>query len=161
LIIHPLLQYTFNIVIYIILVYLIHTCNIKNIFLSIFNVLNTVYKRANSVYSQIGDDMDLKKNFGQRIKEIRIQKGYTQYKLAELVDIDPKHMSHIETGRSFPKADLIEKFARALDIDYTQLFKAQHLQKKDELIKKIDKYLMMANEEQIKLVYKIVESIMD
>lgn len=105
--------------------------------------------------------MDLKKNFGQRIKEIRIQKGYTQYKLAELVDIDPKHISHIETGRSFPKADLIEKFSKALDIDYTQLFKTQHLQKKDELINKIDKYLKSATDEQLKMIYKIIESIMD
>ena len=129
--------------------------------MSIFNVLNTVYKRANSVYSQIGDDMDLKKNFGQRIKEIRIQKGYTQYKLAELVDIDPKHISHIETGRSFPKADLIEKFAKALDVDYTQLFKINHLQEKDTLINKINNYLKNANDEQIKTIYKIIESIMD
>lgn len=51
--------------------------------------------------------MNLKKDFGKRIKELRCKKGITQYQLAELVGIDPKHISHIETGRSFPKADLI------------------------------------------------------
>ena len=55
--------------------------------------------------------MNIKKDFGLRIKELRNKKRITQYQLAELVGIDPKHMSHIETGRSFPKADLIEKFA--------------------------------------------------
>ena len=51
--------------------------------------------------------MNIKKDFGQRIKELRNKKGITQYQLAEMTGIDPKHMSHIETGRSFPKADLI------------------------------------------------------
>lgn len=40
--------------------------------------------------------MNIKKDFGQRIKELRNKKGITQYQLAEMVGIDPKHMSHIE-----------------------------------------------------------------
>ena len=52
--------------------------------------------------------MNLKKDFGKRLKELRTQKGITQYQLAEMSGIDPKHMSHIETGRSFPKADLMK-----------------------------------------------------
>lgn len=39
--------------------------------------------------------MSLKKDFGLRLKELRNKKGITQYQLAELVDIDPKHISHI------------------------------------------------------------------
>jgi len=52
--------------------------------------------------------MSLKKDFGKRLKEIRTKRGLTQFKLAEIVEIDAKHMSLIETRRSFPKADLIE-----------------------------------------------------
>ena len=47
--------------------------------------------------------MNIKKDFGQRIKELRNKKGITQYQLAEMAGIDPKHMSHIETGRVFQK----------------------------------------------------------
>ena len=82
--------------------------------------------------------MNIKKDFGLRIKELRNKKGITQYQLAELVGIDPKHMSHIETGRSFPKTDLIEKFANALDIEYQEFFQTEHLNSKDFIIKKIN-----------------------
>lgn len=105
--------------------------------------------------------MDLKKDFGMRLKELRSKKGITQYQLAEIVGIDPKHMSHIETGRSFPKADLIEKFAEALDVEYTKLFKTEHLQGKDILLKQIISLLKKASEEELKNVYKIVNSLLD
>lgn len=105
--------------------------------------------------------MDLKKDFGMRLKELRSKKGITQYQLAEIVGIDPKHMSHIETGRSFPKADLIEKFAEALDVEYTKLFKTEHLQDKEILLRQIISLLKRASEEELKNIYKIVDSLLD
>lgn len=103
--------------------------------------------------------MDLKKDFGLRLKELRSKKGITQYQLAELVEIDPKHMSHIETGRSFPKADLIEKFAKALDVNYTDLFRTEHLNERKQIIKQLNKYISKSTDEELKLVYKIVKEV--
>lgn len=100
--------------------------------------------------------MGLKQDFGKRIKELRIKKGITQYQLAENAGIDPKHMSHIETGRSFPKADLIEKFANALNIDYTEFFKVEHLNNRDTLIKSINTSINNLSDEDLKNVYKII-----
>ena len=100
--------------------------------------------------------MNIKKDFGQRIKELRNKKGITQYQLAEMTGIDPKHMSHIETGRSFPKADLIEKFANALDIDYTELFKTQHLDDRKILLEKLGNYLENASDSDLQVMYKII-----
>lgn len=100
--------------------------------------------------------MNIKKDFGLRIKELRNKKGITQYQLAELVGIDPKHMSHIETGRSFPKADLIEKFADTLDIDYTELFKTQHLDKREILLQKLNDYLSNATDNELQVIYKLI-----
>lgn len=125
------------------------------------DVLNTVYKFNNSIYSHVGVLMDLKKDFGQRLKELRNKKGITQYQLAELVGIDPKHMSHIETGRSFPKADLIEKFAEALNVDYTKLFRTEHLQSRKILIAKINELLKTSTDEELKTIYKIVFGCID
>lgn len=105
--------------------------------------------------------MNLKKDFGLRIKELRMSKGITQYKLAEIVEIDPKHLSHIETGRSFPKADLIEKMANALDVDYTQFFNTKHLKDKKELLERTNKLLNCATDEQLQLFYKILENIIN
>lgn len=105
--------------------------------------------------------MDLKKDFGLRLKELRNKRGITQLKLAEIVEIDPKHMSHIETGRSFPKADLIEKFAKALNVDYTKLFNTEHLQDRAILLEKIITLLNKSNDDELKNIYKIIFSCVD
>ena len=100
--------------------------------------------------------MKIKKDFGQRIKELRNKKGITQYQLAEMVGIDPKHMSHIETGRSFPKADLIEKFANALEIEYPELFNTQHLEDREIIFKKLINYLKKASDSEMQVIYKLI-----
>lgn len=100
--------------------------------------------------------MNIKKDFGQRIKELRNKKGITQYQLAEMAGIDPKHMSHIETGRSFPKADLIEKFAKALDIEYTQLFQTEHFQERNVLLRKINNTLENVSDNDLRTIYKLI-----
>lgn len=100
--------------------------------------------------------MNIKKDFGQRIKELRNKKGITQYQLAEMVGIDPKHMSHIETGRSFPKADLIEKFANALEVEYPELFNTQHLEDREIIFKRLINYLKNASDSELQVIYKLI-----
>ena len=102
--------------------------------------------------------MNIKKDFGARIKELRIKKGITQYQLAELINIDPKHMSHIETGRSFPKADLIEKLALAFNLEYTELFKTNHLQNRQSKIEKINQILKEISDKDLNIIFKIINS---
>lgn len=42
-----------------------------------------------------------KKCFGARIKEIREARGINQEQLAELINMESRHLSRIETGKSF------------------------------------------------------------
>ena len=42
-----------------------------------------------------------KKCFGARMKEIRESRGLNQEQLAELVNMESRHISRIETGKSF------------------------------------------------------------
>ena len=118
--------------------------------------MNTVYKNSITVYPHEEVVMNIKKDFGLRIKELRNKKGITQYQLAEMAGIDPKHISHIETVRSFPKADLIEKFANALEIDYTELFKTQHLDDRKIILKKLGSYLENASDTDLQVIYKLI-----
>ena len=46
------------------------------------------------------------KDIGQRIKTKRVEKGFTQEQLSEMVDIGPSHMSHIESGSTVPSFDV-------------------------------------------------------
>lgn len=103
--------------------------------------------------------MSLKKDFGLRIKELRNKKKLTQSELAELVGIDPKHISHIETGRSFPKADLIESFAKNLGVNYTDLFLNSHLKERKVLLKEITDALKTLSDEELKAIYRIIFNI--
>ena len=100
--------------------------------------------------------MNIKKDFGLRIKELRTKKGITQYQLAEQVGIDPKHMSHIETGRSFPKADLIERFASVLNVEYTEFFKTQHFQTRAYILDKINSILKSASDKDLNKILKLM-----
>ncbi len=100
--------------------------------------------------------MSLKKDFGQRLKEIRVKKGITQFQLAEQVGIDAKHMSHIETGRSFPKADLIEKFSFVLEVDYNEFFNTEHFKGRENILDSLSKILQNAGDEELKRIYRLI-----
>lgn len=100
--------------------------------------------------------MSIKKDFGLRLKEIRNKKKITQFQLAEIVGIDAKHMSHIETGRSFPKADLIEKFAAVLGVQYNDFFSVRHKKSKEEIIEEITNLLEQASDEELHKLHKII-----
>ena len=100
--------------------------------------------------------MSIKKDFGKRLKEIRTKKGITQSMLAEIVDIDAKHMSHIETGRCFPKADLIEKFARALEVDYYLFFDMPADVCREKMIAYINKILSQAENADLVKIYRFL-----
>ena len=45
--------------------------------------------------------MNIKNLFGRKIKEYRKKRNLTQAQLAELVNVDDKHISCIESGKNF------------------------------------------------------------
>ena len=63
-----------------------------------------------------------KEIIGQKIKQIRIEKGFSQEKLSEKIDISPRHMCTIENGNSFPSLETFVKIAQVLDIDINDFF---------------------------------------
>jgi transcriptional regulator with XRE-family HTH domain len=67
--------------------------------------------------------METKKELlGARLRELRKAKGLTQDKLAELVDIEQKHVSRIELGKSYPTIDRLERLADALSVSVAVFF---------------------------------------
>ena len=59
----------------------------------------------------------IKLTFGKKIREFRINLGYTQEQLAETAGVDYKYLQRIE-GKTPPnlKLETIEKLAKALKI---------------------------------------------
>lgn len=62
-------------------------------------------------------------SFGKRLSAIRKQKGMTQEKLADMVDVHRTYIGFIEQGKRNPSVSNIYKIAKALKIDITDLFK--------------------------------------
>ena len=61
------------------------------------------------------------KDIGQRIKEKRIAKGFTQEQLSEMVEIGPSHMSHIESGSTVPSFEVFVSIVNALGCSADEL----------------------------------------
>ncbi len=96
------------------------------------------------------------KTFGLRIKELREKKKFTQEQLAEILDIDSRSLSRIETGMSFTTIEKLKKLATALDVDIQDLFYAEQSSNKEELILKINTLLNSAQIDDLQKIYKII-----
>jgi transcriptional regulator with XRE-family HTH domain len=106
--------------------------------------------------------MNIKKTLGEKIKRVRKQRGLTQEKLAELIDIAPRNLSKIEVGACFVTAETLEKLLVALDISTEELFANDHIKEPDELLADINSKLKSIKSDQQKLetIYKMIEFIL-
>lgn len=66
--------------------------------------------------------MNIKRAFGKKIKEKRLQQGLTQEQLAERAGISPKSLSQVELGNNFISAENLEQICNALNIQPKSLF---------------------------------------
>lgn len=64
----------------------------------------------------------LKKQFGQRVKSVRLAARITQERLADSVGVTIETISNIERGVYGPSFDTLEKLAAALGIPVHELF---------------------------------------
>ena len=67
--------------------------------------------------------MDIKKKFGIKVKTLRIEKGWSQEKLALTADLDRTYVPGIEAGRRNVSIVVIEKIANALNVEIIELLK--------------------------------------
>ena len=60
--------------------------------------------------------------FGERVRELRKERGLTQRGLAQTIGIDFTYLSKIETGALTPPSEAaIERLAKALGTDFEEL----------------------------------------
>ena len=60
--------------------------------------------------------------FAHNLKKKRQNCGFSQAKLAEMVNVSTHHIATIETARNYPTLDLVERMAKALEIEIYELF---------------------------------------
>lgn len=104
------------------------------------------------------NEIDVKKLFGQRIKELRLKRGLTQEQLAPLIDVGERNLSKIECGKSFVKAETIARLLNALEVEPKELFDFS-VPKDDETLKEILINAIKDNKVNVNLLYRIYRSI--
>lgn len=65
---------------------------------------------------------NIKLKFGQKVKELRIENGYSQEKFAEIADLDRTYIPSIESGKRNVSIQVIEKIAKAFNVSISDLF---------------------------------------
>ena len=65
--------------------------------------------------------MEIKKKFGEKVKFLRIEKGWSQEKLALNADLDRTYIPSIEAGKRNVSITVIEKIVMALDVEIFEL----------------------------------------
>lgn len=100
---------------------------------------------------------------GNNIKKIREAKGLSQKETALSSKMDPAQYSRIENGKTDPSYSTIEKIAKALGVELSELFRADEVFKdvnsKDKtLMEKLRLIEQLDNTEQ-KAFYNILDAL--
>ena len=66
--------------------------------------------------------MDILKLFGSNLKTLRLEKGLSQEKLAELSELHRTYISSIELGKRNVSLKNIEAISKALDVPIEKFF---------------------------------------
>jgi transcriptional regulator with XRE-family HTH domain len=66
--------------------------------------------------------INLREILAHNLKKNRKNCGFSQAKLAEMVNVSTHHIATIETARNYPTLDLVERMANALNIEIYELF---------------------------------------
>ena len=104
---------------------------------------------------------EIKKLLGKRIREIRVLRNLTQEELSELTDIGASSISKIESGHFHPTDENLEKIAKALKIEPYKLYMFNHQRDTKALIEDLENILKSATDDEIKLVHRVITSILD
>jgi len=68
---------------------------------------------------------------GRRIRELRKEKGWSQQLLADHAELERAHLSRLEEGRREAGIRVLERIARALDVDVEDLVRRGSVKRSD------------------------------
>lgn len=68
---------------------------------------------------------DRRRQLGSRIRQLRLERHFTQSRLAELAETDQAHLARVERGERWPSLPLLFRLADALEADMARLFRRE------------------------------------
>lgn len=97
---------------------------------------------------------------GRRIRALRQKAGLNQEELAFAISSTQPHFAKIEKGEVNVGSDMLQRIADALKVDISQFFDLRHDMPIDALRPELDEMLNRASEDQLRLIFRIVDAIM-
>ena len=91
---------------------------------------------------------------GQRIRQLRRERGLSQETLAECAEISPTHMSHIETASTKLSLPVLAALAQRLSVSTDYLLYGSSAKAHEE----VDAVLDTCSERQIQILAEVVKS---
>ena len=115
-----------------------------------------IINKLSCIYTFIEVIMDITKEIiGKKIKQIRIEKGFSQEKLSEKIDISPRQMCTIENGNSYPSIETFVKISKILEIDINNFFNITP-GKNNKLREEIYTLLQISSEKELYLIKDLI-----
>ncbi|MGG4409445.1 helix-turn-helix transcriptional regulator [Niallia taxi] len=106
---------------------------------------------------------DLVRVIGERIKYFRLNKGYTQEKLAEIANIHSAYIGGVERAERNISLGTLNKITQALEIDAKDLFKpiseTEQIINKDVLLTTHMNLLSSRSQEELILIHELVSNL--
>ena len=67
--------------------------------------------------------LDYQKQIGERIKTLRVERGFTQRQLAIEANKDPQSLERVENGKTNPSIYYLKEVCEALNISMEEFFR--------------------------------------
>ena len=119
--------------------------------------METVKKRTYHVF--MSSETEIKTNFGNNVRDLRLQKGLTQEKLAEIIGIQAQTVTAIENGKTFISCEVLSAISEYFKVDVSVLFlpKIQiNNEDNQNYISKIKSLLPKFNSKKLEEIYNIL-----
>jgi len=95
--------------------------------------------------------INIKKQLGAKIGQIRKEKGFSQIQFAEMLGLSTNALSIIETGNGFLTAETLEKILTNLELEPDELFSFGGIKTDEEIYLNILKNLETIKTDRTKL----------
>ncbi|WP_071544601.1 helix-turn-helix domain-containing protein [Pseudodesulfovibrio hydrargyri] len=103
---------------------------------------------------------DLKVRLGNRIRELRIARNLSQDSVAERFGSSGKYLGEVERAECNVSIEKLEKIAEALEVPIGSLLDNAHMEDRAYLIKDIGGMLDEADDDEVRLVHRLVSDVL-
>lgn len=101
------------------------------------------------------------KRLGAALREARLKKNYTQEYLAELLNITPTHMKHIESGHRNPSIEVYFRMAEVLGFSTDSFLQAEAPEETDAARRELALMLAQCSLDQLRVLQATAQALLD